>query len=300
MPGKQLVSRNPHFSERVSLIAVSLLVLISFSACSTGQQVSLRSDFYVFRLEPPALVEISAGDRPLREIPFSIPVGCELDDLFPSPRGPWLAIELGCSFGQAVVWFNTDTDKFIQAVTDSDSHFLAWTPDGQAVYLKVNSINRPKIVRVHTDGAREDIPITELTYDLAPLSDGRSFIFSFSRGMGLGSEMDLARSDGASVAKLASDPGFYLSWARWSPDGKQIAFIKIPDSPTPFTVGGLWVMSADGSNARKLAEADAGHEVAAVRVHHGERVATSGPDGEMTLEVHAPQGVRPPMAPKGP
>ncbi len=137
--------------------------------------------------------------------------------------------------------------------------FLAWTPDGQALYLKVNSINHPQIVRVHVDGSRESLPITGLTYDLAPMPDGQRFAYSFSRGMGLGSEMQLAGSDGRLVGQLATDPGFYLSLARWSPDEKQIAYIKIPDSPTPFTVGELWVMSADGSGAHKLAEADAGH-----------------------------------------
>ena len=166
---------------------------------------------------------------------------------------------MSCSFGQAVVWLDTNTDEFKQAVTDSNSHFLAWTPDGQALYLKVNSINHPQIVRVHVDGSRESLPITGLTYDLAPMPDGQRFAYSFSRGMGLGSEMQLAGSDGRLVGQLATDPGFYLSLARWSPDEKQIAYIKIPDSPTPFTVGELWVMSADGSGAHKLAEADAGH-----------------------------------------
>ena len=48
-----------------------------------------------------------------------------------------------------------------------------------------------------------------------------------------------------------------------SPDGEQIAFIKIPDTQTPFTAGELWVMDADGSHPRKLADADAGHGYAA-------------------------------------
>ena len=76
-------------------------------------------------------------------------------DLFPSPRGASLAIEWSCSFGQAVVWLDTDTGEFKQAVTDSDSHFLAWAPDGESLYLKVNTINHPQIVRLHVDGSRE-------------------------------------------------------------------------------------------------------------------------------------------------
>ncbi len=256
-----------------SVFAAFSLLLIALSACSRPPQTPLKAAFYVFRLESPALVELSTDDRPLHEIPISLPVGCGLEDVFPAPRGAWLALELSCSFGQAVVWVNTDTGELKQAVTDSDSHFLAWTPDGEAVYLRVDSIDHPRIVRVHTDGSRDNIPITELTYDLAPMINGRDFIYSFSRGMGFGSEMDIAQSDGRRVNRLTADPGFYLSFARWSPDEKRIAYIKIPDSQTPFTVGELWVMSADGSNGYKLADADAGHGFAPAWSPDGAKLA---------------------------
>jgi Tol biopolymer transport system component len=72
---------------------------------------------------------------------------------------------------------------------------------------------------------------------------------------------------------LYADPYYYISFARFSPDGKQIAFIKIPDTQTPFTVGELWVMNSDGSNARKLADADAGHGYAANWSPDGKRIA---------------------------
>ncbi len=62
---------------------------------------------------------------------------------------------------------------------------------------------------------------------------------------------------------IYADPYNYISFARFSPDGKQIAFIKTPDTQIPFTIGELWVMDADGSNARKLVDADAGHGYAA-------------------------------------
>ena len=273
MHRKLFIARRSRLTDRISLITAFLLLLTSIFACSPRPQTSSKSEFYIFRLEPPALVELSSNDQPLREIPFSIPAGCTLDDLFPSPRGAHVAIELACSFGQSVVWLDTDTGKFKQFVTDTDSHFLAWTPEGEAVYLKVDSINHPHIVRVRTDGSRDNIPITELTYDLAPMSNGRDFIFSFSRGMGFGSEMYFAQFDGRIVKQLSADRGNYLSFARWSPDEKRIAFIKIPDSQTPFTLGGLWVMSADGSNAHKLADADAGHGYAPAWSPDGKQVA---------------------------
>ena len=255
-----------------SLIAV-LFLLLSSLACSPSLKPPAKSAFFVFRFQPPALVELSPTAQPLREIPLSVPTGCALEDLFPPNRGANLAVELSCPFGQAVVWLNTDTGEIKQPVTDSDSHFLAWSADGDALYLKVDSINHPQILRVTLVGAREYLPIDESTYDIAPMSDAADFIFSFSRGMGLGSEMHLAQPDGRVVKNLAADPNFYLSFARWSADEKNIAYIRIPDSQTPFTVGELWVMSSSGSNARKLAEADAGHGFSPAWSPDGTRLA---------------------------
>jgi Tol biopolymer transport system component len=254
--------------------AVFLLLLTSLlTSCSSTAAPPVRAAFYVFRFEPPALVELSADDKPMHEIPFSMPAGCGLEDLFPSPRGAYLAMELNCSFGQAVLWVNMDTGEVKQAFTKADSHFLAWTPDGGAVYLKVDSLGSPRILCLGVDGRQDFVPITELTYDLAPASDGRDFTFTFSRGMGFGSEMYFAQSDGRIVKQILADPGNYLSFARWSPDGKQIAFIKIPDSQTPFPMGELWLMNADGSSARKLADADAGHGFAPAWSPDGKQIA---------------------------
>ncbi|HLA06127.1 MAG TPA: hypothetical protein VJ022_01695, partial [Anaerolineales bacterium] len=97
--------------------------------------------------------------------------------------------------------------------------------------------------------------------------------FALSRGLGFGSELYLANRDGRNETLLSADQYNYLSFARWSPDGKQIAFIKIPDTQTPFTVGELWVMDGDGSKARKLADVDAGHGYAANWSPDGKRIA---------------------------
>jgi Tol biopolymer transport system component len=118
------------------------------------------------------------------------------------------------------------------------------------------------------------VPITGLAYDLAPAPGSDSdFLFTFSRGMGLGSEMWIAHSGGQIVGQLMADSHNYLSFARWSPDRAMIAFIKVPDSATPFTVGALWVMQANGSSARKLADADAGHGFAEAWSPDGGRIA---------------------------
>ena len=184
-----------------------------------------------------------------------------------------MAVELSCPNGQTVLFLDTATNSVTQPISDSDSHFLAWAHDGQAAYLKIDSLGSPRVSRVSTSGAQDVIPITEFTYDLAASTKKAEFTFSFSRGLGQGSELWLARRGGEVVEQLYADPFHYISFARYSPDGSRVAFIKIPDTQTPFTVGELWVMNSDGSNARKLADADAGHGYAANWSPDGTKIA---------------------------
>ena len=236
-------------------------------------QSPLQTAFYIFRFNPPALVELSEELQTIKEIPFSIPTNCGLLNLFPAPVGKFMVAELNCPDGQTVLFLDVESATVSQPVTEFDSHFLAWTRDGRATYLKVDSLGNTQIIRAYADGSQDYISITEFTYDLAPSANESEFTFTFSRGLGLGSELWLAKHDSRIVQQLYADQFNYISFARWAPDGSQIAFIKIPDTQTPFTVGELWVMNADGSNARRLAEADAGHGYAANWSPDGKKIA---------------------------
>ena len=252
---------------------LSSVLLFFLVACTSTHQPPFQTSFYVFRLNPPALIEFSTEYQLIKEMPFSIPASCALFNVFPAPIGKFMAVELNCPNGQTVLFLDTQTAYVPQPVTDSDSHFLAWTPNGRAAYLKVDSLGDPHVVRAYADGSQDFIPITEFTYDLAPSAKEGEFTFTFSRGLGQGSELWLAKHDGRIIQQLYADPYNYISFARWSPDGSQIAFIKIPDTQTPFTVGELWVTNADGSNAHKLADADAGHGYAANWSPDGKKIA---------------------------
>jgi len=250
-----------------------LLTTILFSCTPQTSQPAIQTSFYFFRLDPPALIEFSTEYQPIKEIPISIPINCGLLNIFPSPIGQFMAVELNCPNGQTVLFLDVESASVIQPVTKFDSHFLAWTPNGKAAYLKVDSLGDAHVVRAFAEGRDEFIPITELTYDLSPNPSNDDFTFTFSRGLGYGSELWLAKQDGRIVQQLYADQSNYISFARWSPDGSRIAFIKIPDTPTPFTVGELWVMNADGLHARKLADADTGHGYAANWSPDGKRIA---------------------------
>ena len=240
-------------------VAICLLLL----SCTPQPPGPIQNSLHIYRLDPPAFVEFSSDYQTEREIPFSLPPSCSLLDVFPAPVGKYLLIELSCPNGQTVLLLDSESGAVTQPVTDTDSHFLAWTSDGKSAYLKVDSLGNTRMVRVNAQGQNIIIPVTAYTYDLSPHPTSRDFTFTFSRGMGQGSELWLAKREGKVVQQLLADPSNYISFARYSPDGKQIAFIKVPDSQTPFTVGELWVMDDDGENPRKLADADAGHGYAA-------------------------------------
>jgi Tol biopolymer transport system component len=265
---------------RAKLITVYCLLITCFLFLSctptpqtSQQELDLQISFYIYRFNPPALVEFTEAFQLVKEIPFAIPPNCGLFNIFASPVGKFIAIELNCPNGQTVLFVDVESASVAQPVTDTDSHFLAWSHDGTAAYLKIDSLGNARIIRASTNGNQEVIPISEFTYDLAPSRNQGEFTFTFSRGMGQGSEFWLAKRDGDVVDQLYADQFNYISFARWSPDRSQIAFIKIPDSQIPYTVGELWVMNADGSNPRKLADADAGHGYAANWSPDGKSIA---------------------------
>jgi dipeptidyl aminopeptidase/acylaminoacyl peptidase len=266
-----------------SAFALLLTSLFFISCTPQTSQPLLQTVFYIYRFDPPAFIEFSEDFQVIGEIPVSIPPHCGLFNVFPPPVGKIIAVELSCPNGQTVLYLDANTASVIQPVSDADSHFLAWAPDGSAAYLKVDSLGSPRVFRVHTDGTPRVIPITEFTYDIAASTAQEEFTFTFSRGLGQGSELWLAKRNGDATAQLYADRFHYISFARYSPDGGQVAFIKIPDTQTPFTVGELWVMDADGSEARKLADADAGHGYAANWSPDGRRIAfvmRENPDDE--------------------
>ena len=248
---------------RRTLITIHCLLLF-LSSCAPTPHPPSANILNIIQQNPPTLVQFSEDLSPLQNLPLSLPSDCGLYDIFSPSQGGTLAVEVSCSFGQSVLLLDVETGSLTPAYPSADSHFLAWASNSKAIFLRVDSAANPNIVRVNIETLNaEFIPITEFTYDLAPKPDSFDFTFTFSRGFGFGSEIYLAGHDGRIVQLLYADPLSYISFAHWSPNGKQIAFIKIPDSQTPFTVGELWVMDSDGSNPHKLADADAGHGYAA-------------------------------------
>ncbi|MFZ5879898.1 MAG: hypothetical protein ACOY0R_11055 [Chloroflexota bacterium] len=271
------------------LLPVHWLLITAFlSACTptpapVSTPVPSTLALHVFRLNPPALLQLSADLKSVeRELPLSLPQDCVLDGLHPSPQRERLIAEMLCANGPNALWVDPATGTFTPLIAENvDSHFLAWGADGTTVYLRVDSLGDPRIIKVNMSQLPiTNSPITNYTYDLA-ISPDNTTAFTFSRGFGFGSETWLTQDDGRTMRLLIADPLHYLSFLRWSPDGTRLAFIKIPDSQIPFTVGEVWVVNANGSAPRKIAEADAGHGYAANWSPDGMRLAfvvRSNPD----------------------
>jgi dipeptidyl aminopeptidase/acylaminoacyl peptidase len=256
---------------RFNLFAVHCLLFLL--SCTPKPQSSAQTFLYVYRFDSPAFVAISEDLQAIPDIPFILPPDCSLFDVFSAPFGYSLLVELSSPSGQTILFLDTESGSVTQPVTDSDSHFLAWDGDGEFAYLKVDSLGETRVVRAYPGGRREDLKITGWTYDLSSRPRSNGFVFTFSEGLGYGSELHSARGGGRSSKLLYKYPYHYIAFARYSPDGSRIAFIKIPDTQTPFMVGEMWVMDADGSNPRRLAEADAGHGYAANWSPDGEWIA---------------------------
>jgi len=65
--------------------------------------------------------------------------------------------------------------------------------------------------------------------------------------------------DGHNRERIISAPTHIIAYPRWSPTGEAIAYIRMPDSNVPFTVGELVLTDGNGRNGRTVALADAGH-----------------------------------------
>lgn len=195
-------------------------------------------------------------------LPFVPPADCSVYRLYPNPVGAWLAVEYVCASGQTVLVYDLASGETVNpaASLQTDSHFLAWSADGLALYFKVDLFADTRLVRYELLQARLSTldTLSAYVYDLAGLTDGR-ILYSLSPGIGFGSETWIADENGKNSTLLFSDPANIVAYLRPSPDGTQIAYILLPDSQVPFPNGELWLVDMDGENARYLADADAGH-----------------------------------------
>ena len=269
------------------------------TACQTDASLPASQPGFFYLTSPlgqnPVILVLDKPAGPTRlSIPLSPPADCTLFALRPAPLGRWIAVEWECAFGPTVELFDTTSAKSHFALSDPtiDSRFLAWQPDGSAIYLKIGTLSVPQTLRVNPEtGKALELPISPFAYDLSPAPGGKRLLYSLTKGIGFGSETWLAGPDGQNPSQLLVDASNITALASYSPDGSQLAYIRFPDSQKETPAGELWVMDAEGFSPRKLATADAGRGFAPVWSPDGSRIAFVGradpdkPDA-MTLGIY--------------
>ncbi|MBN1975874.1 MAG: PD40 domain-containing protein [Anaerolineae bacterium] len=277
----------------LALVLVALFVLgIGLArewllpAVAAGQAQPLESDTLFFASGSPVGIRRVSADEPSRldEQPVSAAADglqieaarCEISGMHGSPDGRWIAVDVNCEAGSHTLLLEAATGLVRPAEPSPwhESFFLNWSPDGGAFLLRVDPIGDDLVLLVDVKSGRfERLDVPPFTYEVAFSPDGARVLYAFSRGLGFGSEVWTMDRDGQHRERIVRDPARIVAYARWSPAGDRIAYIRMPDSNVPFTVGELVWADGDGRSARVIAQADAGHGYPPVWSPDGGQVA---------------------------
>jgi Tol biopolymer transport system component len=130
----------------------------------------------------------------------------------------------------------------------------SFSPDGTQVLISAWPGNAPGIVVAATDGSQVrqlELPGPATNAAWRP-PDGSEILF-MERGdyvIGFGGIFAIDVASGAIRTVLEADPVRHRAWARWSPDGSQIAYTEWVDAGT--LTAQVHIMSADGRDDRLL------------------------------------------------
>jgi TolB protein len=133
----------------------------------------------------------------------------------------------------------------------------AWSPDGRAIaFVQKKCLPNPRDTRCATAYETYLYVVNADGSGLRRLTTQPAHLFNPSwsaDGKAIRYGRYLVNADGSGRRKL---PRNVPLAGAWSPDGQRIAFVPLAHSPAEVrdpTKHGLWVMNADGSDARRLA-----------------------------------------------
>jgi len=187
----------------------------------------------------------------------------QLSGLYPRPDGRHVAVGWQYGEGGGIGLLDVRDGQFTEQIGPW-GYFLAWSPDGSKMLSHSGSGGPPYrlyLVDAETwehkeipvphlpDGYRG--PVTAATFS----PDGRTVVVVHSGGHGRETEMwRLALYDEAEPDLLYRTGEAQISHVGYSPDGEEIAFVtgEPRAGDTLFREGDIWVMGADGRDARRV------------------------------------------------
>jgi hypothetical protein len=247
-------------------LADSILELEPTPAPSVEGLVYLETDYPSGSLDLRILPSSSTSASPDREAQsyarLSVQLGCEVRGIHASPHGPWIVIQWSCEDGARIEVVNGRSGNPVPLSSDvrSDTIFLYWHPRKNEILLKIHASTDPQIASLAVPSGRlSGSRLPTNTYAAAYHRSGAQLAFATYSGFGQGSELWLADKTGEHKQLIKQFPSQIVGMLQWSDQDDKLAYILLPDSVQPFSTGELWVVNADGSEARFLTAADAGH-----------------------------------------
>ena len=267
------------------LFFYSLIAILYFFAISSCAPASSHSAFFFYLRQPgsPTLVLLDSPDaaQPVGELPLPPSPGCRFGSLIPAPKGALVAVEWQCPFGPLTQVADLGAAKILSLSDDPalDMHFLAWNPDGKSLYLKAGVLSNPQILRVDVASRQTTaMPIPPETYSLEVSPADGTIVWALTKGIGRGSQVWGSDAGSISSQMVLADPTHIIGLMRYSPDGKTIAAIRLPDDQSALPPGELWLSDSEGKHPHFAARADAGRGMFPVWSPDGEKIAFIGRD----------------------
>jgi hypothetical protein len=141
-----------------------------------------------------------------------------------------------------------DADGAARRLVMQFAHAPSWSPSGDRLAVDTNS----GLVTVAPDGSNPTtlVPLPSYEAELPAWSpDGTKIVYAYAWFPGGGGGIWVVPAAGGTPVELNSST--YVGSPVWSPDGTKIAFLESQSSPA--NPPSIWIMNADGSNARELA-----------------------------------------------